>query len=119
MKRFLSIFAAFLLILSSEIPAVSMTLHDFMEDYVRAADKYRKKSGDPSILIQMIKVVPNLALPEQKERWGEIVNQALSDQKPEASCATCHKEFKKTYKKEFRKREVEIPEELSLLLKKI
>ena len=88
-----------------------MTLHDFMEDYVELAEKKFKK-GDKEYLQKILEEIPNLAIPEEKEHWKKITDEAIESGKLLSSCKNCHKEYKKQYKKIYKKRLVEIPTEL-------
>lgn len=87
-------------------------LHDFMEDYTKPALKHFKRTGDRKFLNQLVPVFPELTIDEQKEDWKKIVDKAMSEGKPENSCKSCHKIYKKKYKKVFRKREITIPESI-------
>jgi len=118
-------FAIFFQLLAFSLPAESasdeMNLHDFMEDYTEIAEKKAKK-GELKYLERVYKEIPNLALPESKEKWKEITSKALEAKDFKAfkkSCKTCHKEFKKAYKKTYRKRLVTIPADLIQLFKEI
>ena len=95
-----------------------MNLHDFMEDYTEIAEKKAKK-GDSKYLERVLKEIPKLALPEAKEKWSEISAKALETKEFKASCKSCHKEFKKPYKKAYRKRLVTISADLIQLFKEI
>ncbi|PJZ69797.1 hypothetical protein CH373_10800 [Leptospira perolatii] len=92
------------------------TLHDFMEDYTKPASKKAKK-GDKASLERILKEVPNFALEDQKTKWKEITDEALSSGDLESSCKNCHKEFKKEYKKTYRKRPIQVSKELIAYLK--
>ncbi|MCX8000752.1 MAG: hypothetical protein N3A69_17695 [Leptospiraceae bacterium] len=89
----------------------SMNLHDFMEDYVEAAEKDFKR-GKTEKLIQLLKYIPNLAPEQDKEEWKKIVDEHLNSDTPLKSCKSCHVQFKKSYKKTYRKKLLEIPTEL-------
>lgn len=88
------------------------TLKSFMENYTREAMKYFKKTGDRKYLNQLLPTFPDYAIEEHKEDWKRIVTQALESGKPESSCKSCHDLYKKDYKKNYRKREIVIPESI-------
>lgn len=88
------------------------TLKSFMENYTREAMKYFKKTGDRKYLNQLLPTFPDYAIEEHKEDWKRIVTQALESGKPENSCKSCHDLYKKDYKKNYRKREIVIPESI-------
>lgn len=89
----------------------SMNLHDFMEEYVETAEKDFKK-GKKDKLIQLLKYIPNLAPEGDKEEWKKIVEEHLNADTPLKSCKSCHVQFKKAYKKTYRKKLLEIPIEI-------
>lgn len=91
---------------------VEMNLHDFMEEYTKPATKLYDKKGNADYLKKILAVVPNLAVPEEKAEWQEIVDSNLNGNTPEDSCKACHTKFKKAYKKNFRKRLIQVPPEL-------
>ncbi len=90
-----------------------MTLHDFMEDYVESAEKKFKK-GDKEYLKKILLEIPNFAIDEDKTKWKEITDEAIDSGKLMSSCKNCHKLFKKEYKKSYKKRLIQVPEELIL-----
>lgn len=87
-------------------------LHDFMEDYTKPAMKHFKKTGDRSFLMKLVPIFPELTIDEQKEDWKKIVDSAMAKGEPEASCKKCHDQYKKDYKKKYRKREIVIPDSI-------
>jgi hypothetical protein len=93
-----------------------MTLKDFMEDYLDPIAK--SKSPDKEKLKKIYTILPDLAIEESREKWTEITNKAMETEDYKASCKSCHSEFKKPYKKTYRKRLVSIPMELLDELKK-
>ncbi len=103
---------------ATEVLGREMNIHDFMEDYTEIAMKKAKK-GNSKYLERVLKEIPNMALPDAKEKWTEISQRALETKEYKKSCSTCHKEFKKPYKKTYRKRLVSIPDDLILLFKEI
>ena len=88
-----------------------ITIHDFMEDYVESAEKKFKK-GKKEELETLLKAIPDMALSENKAEWQEIVDKHLESGELLASCKACHSKFKKSYKKNYRKRLVPVPEEI-------
>ncbi|EQA44651.1 hypothetical protein LEP1GSC050_2900 [Leptospira broomii serovar Hurstbridge str. 5399] len=102
--------------LSAQAGTTETTLHDFMEDYTKPFSKKAKK-GDKTGLERILKEVPNFALEDQKTKWKEITDTAISSGDLESSCKNCHKEYKKEYKKTYRKRPIQIPNELISFLK--
>ncbi len=101
-------FFSIILIFAQEKNFKTMNLHDFMEDYVEVAEKDYKK-GKKEKLIQLLEYVPNLAPEENKEEWKTIVSKHLSENTPLKSCKSCHSQFKKSYKKTYRKKLLDIP----------
>ncbi|MCZ8344626.1 MAG: hypothetical protein O9301_16450 [Leptospira sp.] len=91
---------------------IEMNLHDFMEEYTKPATKLYDKKGNADYLNKILAKVPSLAVPEERAEWQEIVDTNLSQNTPEDSCKACHTKFKKSYKKNYRKRLIEVPEDL-------
>ncbi|MCB1190187.1 MAG: hypothetical protein H7A23_08330 [Leptospiraceae bacterium] len=91
-----------------------MILEDFMEDYVKPAAKQSQRGFDDQV-IGVLKLIPDLSLPEQKEEWTIIVNSALKSGKYGHSCKGCHKKYKKPYHKTYNKRLVKIPKDIDKL----
>ncbi|EQA51798.1 hypothetical protein LEP1GSC052_3125 [Leptospira kmetyi serovar Malaysia str. Bejo-Iso9] len=125
MKKTISLFAiaavAFAVLISLSVSAqperkIESTVHDFMEDYAKAAMKAAKK-GKPEYIEKILTELPNFALDEQKAKWTEISQEALKTKDYEQSCKSCHKEFKKEYKKTYRKRPIQVSPELIAYLK--
>lgn len=100
-------------------PKAVMNVQDFMEDYTKTAMKHFKKTGDRSYLTRLVKEFPPMAVEDHQEKWTEIVDKALAEDKPESSCKSCHDLYKKEYKKKYRKREITIPESILGLDKEI
>ncbi|HMV43250.1 MAG TPA: hypothetical protein PK079_16355 [Leptospiraceae bacterium] len=98
---------------SKDVPKenTDMTLHDFMEDYVEAAEKKFKK-GNKEPLKKILEFLPETAIPEDKEEWQKITEKYLASEEYLASCKACHSKFKKSYKKSYKKRLVTIPKEI-------
>jgi len=99
-----------------------MNLHDFMEDFTEVAIEKAKKNGDIKYLERVYKEIPNLALPEAKEKWTEITSKDIAGKDYDSfkkSCKACHKEYKKKKKKTYRKRQITIPLDLIQLFKDI
>lgn len=89
----------------------TMNLHDFMEDYVENAEhKFKKGKKDP--LLKLLKYMPELAPEKDREEWQEIVTKHIESGELLKSCKACHVKFKKQYKKTYRKKLLEIPEEI-------
>ncbi|EMY79380.1 hypothetical protein LEP1GSC060_2537 [Leptospira weilii serovar Ranarum str. ICFT] len=97
---------------------IETTVHDFMEDYAKAAVKAAKK-GKPEYIEKILTTIPDFALEEQKAKWTEISQEALKTKDYEQSCKSCHKEFKKEYKKTYRKRPIQVSPELISYLKEL
>ncbi len=89
----------------------SMNLHDFMEDYVETAEKDYKK-GKKEKLLQLLNFIPELAPEKDKATWKEIVDEHVKSGEVLKSCKSCHVKFKKEYKKLYRKKLLDIPEDL-------
>lgn len=89
-----------------------MILEDFMEDYIKQASKQADRGFDEQ-LRQTLKLVPDMALADEKEDWKSIVEKALKTKDYERSCKSCHKKYKKTYHKTYNKRLVKVPRELN------
>lgn len=90
-----------------------MTLHEFMEDYVELGEKKFKK-GDSEYLKKLLQEIPNFAIDSDKERWKEISDKAIESGNLTSSCKNCHKIYKRDYKKSYKKRLIQVPEELIL-----
>lgn len=87
-----------------------MNLHDFMEDYMETAEHDYKK-GKKEYLITLLKLTPDLAPEKDKKVWKEIVDKHLESGDLLKSCKACHSKFKKSYKKTYRKKLLQIPTE--------
>jgi hypothetical protein len=85
-----------------------MTLYDFMEDYTEIAAKNAKK-GKPEQLKKILLEIPNMAIESEKEVWKKMVLEAIETDNLQKSCKSCHSVYKKSYKKTYRKRLVNIP----------
>lgn len=88
-----------------------MNLHDFMEDYVEVFAKDFKK-GKKEKLIRILQYVPNLAPEQNKNDWKKIIDENLNSNTPLKTCKSCHVQFKKSYKKTYRQKILEIPSEI-------
>mgnify|MGYP001255484393 CR=1 FL=1 len=106
----LSIFFTSLLI-GQNSGSKSMNLHDYMEDYMESAEKSFKK-GNKEPLEKILKNLPSLAPEADREEWEKITTAHLEKGDLLKSCKSCHTKFKKTYKKTFRKKILEIPQEM-------
>ncbi|EMJ91304.1 hypothetical protein [Leptospira alstonii] len=125
MKKTITLLAAIVCVFSTLITVpllaeperkIETTVHDFMEDYAKAAVKAAKK-GKPEYIEKILTTIPDFALEEQKAKWTEISQEALKTKDYEQSCKSCHKEFKKEYKKTYRKRPIQVSPELISYLK--
>lgn len=108
---FVSILSLAILFAQEDKQVKSMNLHDFMEDYVETAEKDYKK-GKKEKLIKLLQYVPNLAPEKDKEEWKKIVDEHIANDTPLKSCKSCHSKFKKEYKKNYRKKLLDIPTEI-------
>ncbi|MDX1959726.1 MAG: hypothetical protein SFU98_14215 [Leptospiraceae bacterium] len=107
---FTTLFLTFtVLVFSQDTKTKKMTLHDFMEDYMEQAEKDYKK-GKKEDLEKYLKLNKGFAPEDYKEEWEKITNEALTSGKLLSSCKSCHTEFKKLYKKNYKKRLIEVPE---------
>ena len=88
-----------------------MNLHDYMEDHMEQAEKLFKK-GKKESLENILKKLPALAPEEDRQEWEKITTSHLESGELLKSCKSCHVKFKKSYKKTFRKKILEIPEEM-------
>ena len=88
-----------------------MTMHDFMEDYTEPATKLYKKGKKEKLQI-IAEFIPNIALKKDKGKWLEIVQKAKVTGNLRKSCKSCHKLYKRKYKKTYRKRLVQIPKRI-------
>lgn len=91
---------------------MEMNLHDFMEDYTKPATKLYDKKGNADYLNKILEKVPDMATEDQKVEWKEIIDSNLAQGTPDETCKACHTKFKKEYKKNYRKRLIEVPEDL-------
>ncbi|TGL56585.1 hypothetical protein EHQ59_01065 [Leptospira kemamanensis] len=109
------LFVSFGFVLNAEKKAKSateMNLHDFMEDYTKPATKLYDKKDNAEYLNKILEKVPDMAPEEQKAEWKEIIDAKLALGKPDETCKSCHTKFKKEYKKNYRKKLIQVPEEL-------
>lgn len=113
MKLILSILSCFLFfgLLLGQNGTKSMNLHDYMEDHMEQAEKQFKK-GNKEPLEKILKKLPILAPESDREEWETITKTHLESGELLKSCKSCHTRFKKAYKKTFRKKILEIPEEM-------
>lgn len=88
-----------------------MTLYDFMEDYTEVASKQAKK-GQPENLKKILDVMPNMAIDSEKEDWKRIVEEYQASGELQKSCKACHSKYKRSYKKTYRKRLIQVPIEV-------
>ncbi|MCW7461555.1 hypothetical protein [Leptospira limi] len=118
LKLFLSlvmVFVSFGFVLNAEKKAKSVTemnLHDFMEEYTKPATKLYDKKDNADYLNKILTKVPDMAPEDQKAEWKEIIDSKLAVGKPDETCKSCHTKFKKEYKKNYRKKLIQVPEEL-------
>ncbi|MCG6147808.1 hypothetical protein EHQ96_09450 [Leptospira levettii] len=118
LKLLLSIlmgFVSFGFVLNAEKKAKSVTemnLHDFMEEYTKPATKLYDKKDNADYLNKILAKVPDMAPEDQKAEWKEIIDSKLAVGKPDETCKSCHTKFKKEYKKNYRKKLIQVPEEL-------
>jgi hypothetical protein len=89
----------------------SMNLHDYMEEYMESAEK-SYKNGNKEPLKLILQNLPQLAPASDREEWEKITSSHLEKGDLLKSCKSCHTKFKKAYKKAFRKKILEIPEEM-------
>lgn len=88
-----------------------MTLKRFMEEYTKPATKlYRRGQKEP--LIELIEIMPELALEKDREDWRQIIEKAKKAGNLRKSCRACHKRYKRRYKRTYKKRLVQIPSNL-------
>ncbi|XDD47018.1 hypothetical protein AB3N60_02720 [Leptospira sp. WS39.C2] len=109
------LFVSFGFVLNAEKKAKSvkeMNLHDFMEEYTKPATKLYDKKDNADYLNQILAKVPDMAPEDQKAEWKEIIDAKLAVGKPDETCKSCHTKFKKEYKKNYRKKLIQVPEEL-------
>ncbi|EOQ89219.1 hypothetical protein LEP1GSC202_1679 [Leptospira yanagawae serovar Saopaulo str. Sao Paulo = ATCC 700523] len=109
------IFVSFGFVLNAEKKAKSvkeMNLHDFMEEYTKPATKLYDKKDNADYLNKILEKVPDMAPEDQKAEWKEIIDAKLAVGKPDETCKSCHTKFKKEYKKNYRKKLIQVPEEL-------
>lgn len=109
------LFVSFGFVLNAEKKAKSateMNLHDFMEDYTKPATKLYDKKDNAEYLNKILEKVPDMAPEDQKAEWKEIIDAKLALGKPDETCKSCHTKFKKEYKKNYRKKLIQVPEEL-------
>ena len=99
------------LLVGQKTETKSMNLHDYMEDYMEAAEK-SYKSGNKEPLKKILQSLPQLAPSADREEWEKITTTHLEKGDLLKSCKSCHVQFKKSYKKAFRKKILEIPEEM-------
>jgi hypothetical protein len=111
---FLSILFSLLftsLLVGQKTVTKSMILHDYMEEYMESAEK-SFKSGNKEPLKKILQLLPQLAPSADREEWEKITSAHLEKGDLTKSCKSCHTKFKKSYKKAFRKKILEIPEEM-------
>lgn len=109
------LFVSFGFVLNAEKKAKSVTemnLHDFMEDYTKPATKLYDKKDNADYLNKILEKVPDMAPEDQKAEWKEIIDAKLAVGKPDETCKSCHTKFKKEYKKNYRKKLIQVPDEL-------
>ncbi|XDD43256.1 hypothetical protein AB3N58_02550 [Leptospira sp. WS60.C2] len=109
------LFVSFGFVLNAEKKAKSvkeMNLHDFMEEYTKPATKLYDKKDNADYLNKILEKVPDMAPEDQKAEWKEIIDAKLAVGKPDETCKSCHTKFKKEYKKNYRKKLIQVPEEL-------
>lgn len=109
------VFVSFGFVLNAEKKAKSVTemnLHDFMEEYTKPATKLYDKKDNADYLNKILAKVPDMAPEDQKAEWKEIIDSKLAVGKPDETCKSCHTKFKKEYKKNYRKKLIQVPEEL-------
>ncbi|TGL64978.1 hypothetical protein [Leptospira jelokensis] len=109
------VFVSFGFVLNAEKKAKSvkeMNLHDFMEEYTKPATKLYDKKDNADYLNKILEKVPDMAPEDQKAEWKEIIDAKLAVGKPDETCKSCHTKFKKEYKKNYRKKLIQVPEEL-------
>ncbi len=109
------LFVSFGFVLNAEKKAKSvkeMNLHDFMEEYTKPATKLYDKKDNADYLNKILEKVPDMAPEDQKAEWKEIIDSKLALGKPDETCKSCHTKFKKEYKKNYRKKLIQVPEEL-------
>lgn len=85
-------------------------MKEYMEDHLEVAEEMYE-SGNQEPLLRILKSLDQFAPEKEREDWKEITESALSTD-PLKSCKSCHSQFKKSYKKNFRKKFLEIPESL-------
>ncbi|TGM55273.1 hypothetical protein EHQ91_10060 [Leptospira biflexa] len=109
------LFVSFGFVLNAEKKVKSvkeMNLHDFMEDYTKPATKLYDKKDNADYLNKILEKVPDMAPEDQKAEWKEIIDAKLAVGKPDETCKSCHTKFKKEYKKNYRKKLIQVPDEL-------
>jgi hypothetical protein len=99
------------LVIAQEKKVKTMTLHEFMENHVDLAEQKFKK-GNKEQLIKFVKLMPELSPGQDKAEWKKIVDDHISSDQILKSCKACHIKFKKEYKDTYKKRLVEIPEDI-------
>jgi hypothetical protein len=107
-------FFTFSFLLFSQKKQNSMTLHDYMENHMETAEEKFKK-GDKADLERLLKNVHLLAPEKDREEWQKITNSHLENGSLMKSCKACHSKFKKSYKKVYKKKLLNIPDELLIL----
>ncbi|GBF42888.1 hypothetical protein LPTSP2_21800 [Leptospira ellinghausenii] len=109
------VFVSFGFVLNAEKKTKSVTemnLHDFMEEYTKPATKLYDKKDNADYLNKILAKVPDMAPEDQKAEWKEMIDSKLAVGKPDETCKSCHTKFKKEYKKNYRKKLIQVPEEL-------
>lgn len=81
---------------------------------METAEKQFKK-GNKEALERILANLPKLAPEADREEWEKITSGHLEKGDLLKSCKTCHTKFKKSYKKTYKKKILEIPEELLVL----
>lgn len=90
---------------------ISMSLHDFMEDYAKPAAKLAE-TGNEEPMIRVLAAIPTMALEVDQKEWEQLIDRAVAADKADGSCRACHRNFKKTYQKQHEDHQVTVSSEL-------